>query len=95
MRLYGWMITVILVLFVVRQATEPDIAGASSSSVSIWKKVIAVDEFGEPTKNKIVFGTVDGTFSNSATTNSRLKATVRFESDKTAGIVYTNITVIK
>ena len=52
-------------------------------SFSKWEKRYYVDEFNNPTSNAFIapIDTISGTFSNSATTNSRLNAYVRVNSD--------------
>jgi len=52
-------------------------------SFSKWEKRYYVDEFNNPTSNAFIAptDTISGTFSNSATTNSRLNAYVRVNSD--------------
>ena len=52
-------------------------------SFSKWEKKYYTDEFDNPTSNAFVapIDTLSGTFSNSATTNSRLSAYIRVNSD--------------
>jgi hypothetical protein len=52
-------------------------------SFSKWEKRYYVDEFNNPTSNAFIAptDTISGTFSNSATTNSRLNAYVRVNSE--------------
>ena len=52
-------------------------------SFSKWEKRYYVDEFNTPTSNAFIapVDTLSGTFSNSATTNSRLSAYIRVDDD--------------
>ena len=60
---------------------------SKSSKTSPWKIVALTDKFGDTTNKKLLLAEATGTFSNSATSNSRLSVDVRIESDGTAGIV--------
>lgn len=56
---------------------------AFAEDASIWEVKEYVDEFNDPTGEKyIVAGPFEGTFSNSATTNSELKAYVFCDNEK-------------
>ena len=52
-------------------------------SFSKWEKTYYVDEFNTPTSNAFIapVDTLSGTFSNSATTNSRLSAYIRVDNE--------------
>ncbi len=52
------------------------------NNTGIWQVEYYVDEFGEETKSSFVLTDIYGTFSNSATTNSRLKVRFLIDSNK-------------
>lgn len=61
------------------------VAAANPEKLGAWKMDYYVDEFNIPTdKNYIFMYGVDGTFSNSATTNSELEAAIVVDKDKIA-----------
>ena len=66
-------------------STDPDEYGGNGDDTSTtWELGEFVDEFNRPTGNKYVSTTVSGTFSNSATTNSDLYASVQVTSSDIA-----------
>ena len=56
----------------------------TTTSGSDWELREYIDEFDRPTGDKFIQTTVSGTFSNSATTGSTLKATVQVTKDSIA-----------
>ena len=86
-----WLLFFGLVITCIVHVSDAD-KSVSSSSVTktpqpVWEIVPIVDDFGDATRDKLLIADAVGTFSNSATTNSLLRATVRIDSDGTAGIV--------
>ncbi|MGN0797485.1 MAG: hypothetical protein ACI4M5_04685, partial [Christensenellales bacterium] len=55
---------------------------------SAWEIGNYVDEFDRPIDKKYMCCDFDGTFSNSATTNSKLKGSIQIDNDKAAFMLY-------
>ena len=65
-------------------ADKPIETGHSTPTTALeWTQNTYVDEFGQPTGQRYEFAAVEGKFSNSATTNSKLYVAITVERDST------------
>jgi hypothetical protein len=70
--------------------TEDADVSSSGRAGSLWEKSYFVDEFKQPTEEAYVYNNtlVVGTFSNSATTNSMVTATILIDAENMAIMLY-------
>lgn len=81
----GVVLLPILFIILVSILSNSNEGGQSSNAVE-WTEKHYVDEFGASTNNKYMQTELNGTFSNSATTNSPLKVVLTVDMDSTIKI---------
>lgn len=81
------LIAVLLSVFCGCMKTAPDAkketakATEAEPAPSVWEYKYYVDDFGDPTDTPYIKGKFEGTFSNSATDNSKLKVNVLIDAE--------------
>lgn len=62
-------------------STPAPTSAPAPASGSVWEKMYYVDEFDQPTDNYYICATINGTFSNSATTDDALSVVLFMDED--------------
>lgn len=82
----GGIVIIPILLFVFLYLFLNTITEKDNKRDTTWEEAYYVDEFGAPTNEKYLTTEIDGTFSNSATTNSPLKVRINVSKDSTIKI---------